>query len=45
MPLAYEPTLDAGARYLRSRIRRGDMVVTMGAGDVRRVGDMLLEQV
>jgi UDP-N-acetylmuramate--alanine ligase len=44
MPLAYEPTLDAGVRYLRSRIRRGDMVVTMGAGDVRRVGDMLLEQ-
>ena len=45
MPLAYEPTLDAGVRYLRGRIRRGDMVVTMGAGDVRRVGDMLLEQV
>ena len=43
MPLAYEPSLDAGAGYLRGRIRRGDMVVTMGAGDVRRVGDMLLE--
>jgi UDP-N-acetylmuramate--alanine ligase len=45
MPLAYEPTLDAGARYLVGRIRRGDLVVTMGAGDVRRVGDLLLEQV
>jgi UDP-N-acetylmuramate--alanine ligase len=44
MPLAYEATLEAGAGYLRSRIRRGDLVVTMGAGDVRRVGDMLLEQ-
>jgi UDP-N-acetylmuramate--alanine ligase len=44
MPLAYEPTLEASARYLRGRMRRGDLVVTMGAGDVRTVGDMLLEQ-
>jgi UDP-N-acetylmuramate--alanine ligase len=44
MPLAYEPTLDAGARYLAGRIQRGDLVVTMGAGDVRRVGDLLLGQ-
>ena len=44
MPLAYQPSLDESAGYLRGRIRRGDMVVTMGAGDVRRVGDMLLEQ-
>jgi UDP-N-acetylmuramate--alanine ligase len=44
MPLAYEPTLESSARYLRGRIRRGDLVVTMGAGDVRDVGDLLLEQ-
>ncbi|HEX2589231.1 MAG TPA: UDP-N-acetylmuramate--L-alanine ligase [Gaiellales bacterium] len=43
MPLAYEPTLEASARYLRGRIRRGDLVLTMGAGDVREVGDLLLE--
>jgi len=43
MPLAYEPTLEAGASYLRGRLRRGDLLVTMGAGDVRRVGDLLLE--
>jgi len=43
MPLAYEPTLEAGASYLRDRLRRGDLLVTMGAGDVRRVGDLLLE--
>jgi UDP-N-acetylmuramate--alanine ligase len=43
MPLAYEPTLESSARYLRARIRRGDLVVTMGAGDVRDVGDLLLE--
>jgi UDP-N-acetylmuramate-alanine ligase len=44
MPLAYEATLEAVADYLRSRIRRGDLGVTMGAGDGRRGGDMLLEQ-
>jgi UDP-N-acetylmuramate--alanine ligase len=44
MPLAYEPDLDASARYLSSRIRRGDLVLTVGAGDVRRVGDLLLER-
>jgi UDP-N-acetylmuramate--alanine ligase len=43
MPLAYQPTLDAAARYLDGRIRRGDLVLTVGAGDVRKVGDMLLE--
>ncbi|HYX87577.1 MAG TPA: UDP-N-acetylmuramate--L-alanine ligase [Gaiellales bacterium] len=42
MPLAYEPTLEAAADYLRARIRAGDLVLTVGAGDVRRVGDMLL---
>jgi len=44
MPLAYEPTLEEGAGYLRGRLRRGDLLVTMGAGDVRRVGDLLLEE-
>jgi UDP-N-acetylmuramate--alanine ligase len=43
MPLAYEPSLDASARYLTGRIRPGDLVLTAGAGDVRRVGDLLLE--
>jgi UDP-N-acetylmuramate--alanine ligase len=43
MPLAYQPSLDAAARYVDGRIRRGDLVLTVGAGDVRRVGDMLLE--
>jgi UDP-N-acetylmuramate--alanine ligase len=43
MPLAYQPGLDASARYLTGRIRPGDLVLTVGAGDVRRVGDLLLE--
>jgi UDP-N-acetylmuramate--alanine ligase len=43
MPLAYQPGIEASARYLESRIRAGDMVLTVGAGDVRRVGDLLLD--
>jgi UDP-N-acetylmuramate--alanine ligase len=42
MPLAYEPTLEDAAAYLRARVRAGDMILTVGAGDVRRVGDLLL---
>jgi UDP-N-acetylmuramate--alanine ligase len=42
MPLAYEPTLEDAAEYLRTRVRAGDMILTVGAGDVRRVGDLLL---
>ncbi len=42
MPLAYEPSLEEAADYLRARVRAGDMILTVGAGDVRRVGDLLL---
>jgi UDP-N-acetylmuramate--alanine ligase len=42
MPLAYMPELDDAAGYLRARMRDGDLVLTVGAGDVRRVGDALL---
>jgi len=42
MPLAYLPELDEAAHYLRARVREGDLVLTVGAGDVRRVGDALL---
>jgi UDP-N-acetylmuramate--alanine ligase len=42
MPLAYEPTLEDAAAYLRGRLREGDLLLTVGAGDVRRVGDILL---
>ena len=34
--------LDDAAGYLRGRLREGDLVLTVGAGDVRRVGDALL---
>jgi UDP-N-acetylmuramate--alanine ligase len=42
MPLAYSRTLEEAAGYLRGRVREGDLVLTVGAGDVRRVGDLLL---
>lgn len=42
MPLAYEPTLREAAGYLRGRLREGDLLLTIGAGDVREVGDLLL---
>ncbi|HEY2787840.1 MAG TPA: UDP-N-acetylmuramate--L-alanine ligase [Gaiellales bacterium] len=42
MPLAYMPALADAAGYLRARMRAGDLVLTVGAGDVRRVGDALL---
>ena len=42
MPLAWQPTLEQAASYLSGRLREGDLVLTVGAGDVRRVGDLLL---
>jgi UDP-N-acetylmuramate--alanine ligase len=42
MPLAYMPALGDAAAYLRGSLREGDLVLTVGAGDVRSVGDELL---
>ncbi len=33
-PVAWMPTLDAAEAYLRPRLRRGDLLLTLGAGDV-----------
>jgi UDP-N-acetylmuramate--alanine ligase len=38
------PRLEQGARFLTRRARTGDIVVTMGAGDVDRAGRALLEE-
>ena len=32
------------ADYLKSQLRPGDLLLTMGAGDIYKVGDLLLEQ-
>ena len=37
------PTFDAVAARVRGELREGDLVVTMGAGDVWRVGRMLVQ--
>jgi UDP-N-acetylmuramate--alanine ligase len=44
MTVAWTPTVDAGARFLASRARSGDVVLTIGAGDVDRGADLVLEQ-
>lgn len=41
-PVAYLPRLADVVRHLRSHVRDGDLVLTLGAGDVFRVGEELL---
>jgi UDP-N-acetylmuramate--alanine ligase len=43
MPVAWTPSVDEGARFLAGQIRAGDRVVTIGAGDVDRAAEALLE--
>ncbi|MFN2200979.1 MAG: UDP-N-acetylmuramate--L-alanine ligase [Caldilineaceae bacterium] len=42
--IRYISALDDVARYLREHCARGDVVITLGAGDVNHVGDILLRQ-
>ena len=43
MPVAWTPELDDAVRFLARRARPGDLVLTIGAGDVERAGPLLLE--
>jgi UDP-N-acetylmuramate--alanine ligase len=43
MPLAWTPKLEDGVRFLSGWARAGDLVFTIGAGDVDKAGPMLLE--
>ncbi len=43
MPLAWTPALADGVRFLAGWARAGDLLFTIGAGDVDRAGPMLLE--
>jgi UDP-N-acetylmuramate--alanine ligase len=45
MPVAWMPSLDEGGAFLAGRARRGDRVVTVGAGDVDRAAAIVLETV
>jgi UDP-N-acetylmuramate--alanine ligase len=44
LPLAWTPALEQGARFLARRTRPGDVVLTIGAGDVDRAGTLLREE-
>jgi UDP-N-acetylmuramate--alanine ligase len=44
MPVAWTPQIEDGARFLAGRAREGDVVLTIGAGDVDRAVPLLLEE-
>ena len=44
MPVGWAPTLDAAAMLAAERARAGDLVLTLGAGDIETVGPMILER-
>ena len=41
-PVAYLPRIPDVVDYLATRARPGDLVLTLGAGDVFRAGELLL---
>ena len=41
MTVAWMPTVEAGARFVSRRARAGDIVLTMGAGDVDRAAELI----
>ena len=43
MPVAWTPTVEEGAAFVAATAREGDRVVTIGAGDVDRAAEMVLE--
>ena len=44
MPVGWTPAVEDGARFLAGRARSGDVVLTIGAGDVERGAGLVLEQ-
>ena len=40
-PVAWMPDFDAAEEYLRSELREGDLLLTLGAGDVDTLGRRL----
>jgi UDP-N-acetylmuramate--alanine ligase len=44
MPVGWTPTVDEGARFIAGRAQGGDVVLTIGAGDVDRAAGLVLEQ-
>jgi len=44
MAVAWTPAVEDAVRFLARRARPGDLVLTIGAGDVERAGPLLLEE-
>jgi UDP-N-acetylmuramate--alanine ligase len=44
MTIGWMPSVEDGAEYLANRLRNGDRVITIGAGDVDRAAALLLEE-
>ena len=44
MAVAWTPRIEDGARFLARRARGGDVILTIGAGDVDRAAGLVLEQ-
>ena len=44
MPVAWTPQLEDGVRFLSGRARRGDVVLTLGAGDIDRAAGLLVAE-
>ena len=42
--MQHVPTFDAAVAHLIDNVRSGDVVITLGAGDGYKIGEMLLEQ-
>lgn len=40
--VAYLPSFEEIAQFVRNHVQPGDMVLTLGAGDIRKVGEMLV---
>jgi UDP-N-acetylmuramate--alanine ligase len=43
MPVAWVPTVEQGAAFVAAAARAGDRIATVGAGDVDRAADLVLE--
>jgi UDP-N-acetylmuramate--alanine ligase len=43
MPVGWTPTVEEAATFVARRARQGDLVLTVGAGDVDRAGPIVLQ--